>query len=100
LTDLLTVFLGLGIFTANSAFKFNQWTGGGKQGWEAKRLGYLTESMFGYALALFAWARGEDKPQWSKYLEGNVKYYFRSGLKYLEKTGDSKLKRGVTASFG
>jgi hypothetical protein len=93
LTDLLTVFLGLGIFNANSAFRFTQWGGGGKQGWEAKRLGYMSENMFGYALALFAWLRGETKPHWSKYLEGNVKYYFKSALNYLEKTGDSSVTR-------
>ena len=84
LSDLLTVLLGLGIFTANSAFHFRQWSGGGKQGWKAKRLGYLTGAKFGYALALFAHARGESKPDWSEYLEGDVKYHFKSGLRYLE----------------
>jgi hypothetical protein len=84
LTDLLTVLLGLGIFTANSAFRFTQWTGGFKQGWRAQRLGYLTEAMFGYALALFAWTRGESKPAWSKYLEGSIQHHFKSGLSYLK----------------
>ena len=50
LTDLLTVFFGLGIFTANSAFSFD----GSAEGWQAQRRGYLDEEMFGYALALFA----------------------------------------------
>jgi hypothetical protein len=84
LTDLLTVFLGLGIFTANSAFRFTQWSGGFKQGWQAQRLGYLTEPMFGYALALFAYTRKESKPSWSKYLEGNAKHHFKAGLSYLQ----------------
>ena len=84
LTDLLTVLLGLGIFTANSAFQFTQWSGGFKQGWQTQRLGYLTEPMFGYALALFAFTRRERKPNWSKYLEGNVKHHFKSGLNYLQ----------------
>ena len=92
LTDLLTVLLGLGIFTANSAFRFTQWSGGFKQGWQAQRLGYLTEPMFGYALALFAWTRRESKPQWSKYLEGNIKDHLKSGLSYLERTKTSKLE--------
>jgi len=86
LTDLLTVQTGLGIFTANSAFRFTQWSGGFKQGWKAQRLGYMTEPMFGYALALFAWTRGELKPTWAEYLEGNVKDHFKSGMKYLQKT--------------
>jgi hypothetical protein len=83
LTDLLTVFFGLGIFTANSAFRFTQWSGGFKQGWQARRLGYLTEPMFGYALALFASMRRESQPSWSQHLEGNVKHHFKSGLSYL-----------------
>ena len=85
LTDLLTVQMGLGIFTANSAFRFRQWSGGFKQGWKAQRLGYLSEQMFGYALALFAWTSGERKPGWAKYLEGNVKHHLKSGLNYLRK---------------
>ncbi|MDQ3755366.1 MAG: hypothetical protein M3371_11625 [Acidobacteriota bacterium] len=93
LTDLLTVFLGMGVFTGNTAFRFSQWTDAFSQGWQAERSGYLTEAMFGYALALFAWARGEQKPSWPKYLKGNVAAYFKSGHKYLEKTGDTLLKR-------
>ena len=90
LTDLLTVQKGLGIFTANSAFRFTQWSGGFKQGWKVERLGYLSEPMFGYALALFAWTREENKPQWSRYLEGNVKDHFKSALKYLQKAAETK----------
>lgn len=84
LTDLLTVFFGLGIFTANSAFSFDA----SSQGWQAQCRGYLEEEMFGYALALFALMRGERTPAWSRYLEGSVSTYFKNGLKYLEKTGD------------
>ena len=89
LTDLLTVFFGLGIFTGNSAFRFRQWA----EGWQTERLGYMTEEMFGYALALFAWVRGESNPAWSSHLQGNVRAYFVSGHKYLEKTGDTQLSR-------
>ena len=85
LTDLLTVFFGLGIFTANSAFSFE----GSSHGWQAQRRGYLNEEMFGYALALFALMRGERNPAWSRYLEGSVSAYFKNGLKYLDKTGDA-----------
>jgi hypothetical protein len=92
LTDLMTVFLGMGVFTGNAVFRFTQFTDGFSQGWQAQRRGYMTEEMFGYALALFAWVRGESKPGWSKYLEGNVSAYFKSGHKLLEKTGDTQLK--------
>ena len=93
LTDLLTVFLGMGVFTGNSVFSFRQWTDAFSQGWQTERRGYMTEEMFGYALGLFAWVRGESNPSWSKYLEGNVSAYFKSGHKYLEKTGDTSLGR-------
>lgn len=91
LTDLLTVFFGLGIFTANTAFSFD----GSSQGWQAQRRGYLDEEMFGYALALFALMRGERNPAWSKYLEGSVSRFFKNGLKYLDKTGDAAGLRSV-----
>ena len=93
LTDLLTVFLGMGVFTANTVFSFRQWTGAFSQGWQTERRGYMTEEMFGYALASFAWMRSENNPAWSKHLNMNVGAYFKSGHKYLEKTGDTLLNR-------
>lgn len=92
LTDLLTVFLGLGVFTGNAVFSFTQWTDAFSQGWRTRRSGYMTEEMFGYALALFARARGEGQPAWSKHLNVNVGAYFRAARKYLEKTGDTRVK--------
>jgi len=84
LTDFLTVFFGLGIFTANSSFAFEQWTDTFSQGWQAQTRGYLTEEMFGYALALFAFIRDEKNPLWKKYLTTNIESYFKSSLKYIE----------------
>lgn len=84
LTDLATVFCGLGIFTANSAARFSQWDDGTKHGWSFQRLGYLPETMFGYALAAYARRRGEDKPAWAKYLNINVGTYFKQSRRYLE----------------
>lgn len=99
LTDLLTVFFGLGVFTANSSFRFSQWSDNAFQAWRAERKGYLTEEMFGYALALFALMRGERSPVWAQFLEGSVKTYFKNALKYLEKTGEAaKLRELVVQS--
>ena len=92
MTDVVTVFYGMGIFNANSTFSFQQWTNNQFQGWKAERRGYLTEEMFGYALALFAYARGESKPEWSRYLNVNVRSYFKSALKYLQKTADTTVQ--------
>jgi hypothetical protein len=83
MTDLVTVFYGLGIFNANSSFVFEQWTNSQFQGWRAGSAGYMSEEMFGYALALFARRRGETKPAWSKFLSTNVRSYMKSSLRFI-----------------
>lgn len=83
MTDLVTVFYGLGIFNANSSFVFEQFTNAQYQGWQAGGSGYLSEEMYGYALALFAHLRGEQKPDWAGYLKTNVRSYFKSALKFI-----------------
>jgi hypothetical protein len=97
LTDLLTVFLGLGIFTANSAFQFSQWQDNTHHGWSASRLGYMSEEMFGYSLAAYAWMRGETNPKRSEHLAMNVGHYFKQSLKYLERGGQTTLPRLVSS---
>jgi len=79
LTDLLTVYFGLGIFTANSAFNFSQ----NSRGWSYSRLGYLSEPMFGYALGCYAHLRGETKPAWARHLDTNPRAYLKQSLRYL-----------------
>jgi hypothetical protein len=93
MTDLVPVVYGLGIFGANSSFVFQQWTNAQFQGWRASGAGYLSEEMFGYSLALFAYLRNESKPAWQTYLNTNVKHYFKSSLKFLAKTNDTSLKK-------
>jgi hypothetical protein len=83
LTDLLTVFLGFGIFTANAAFRFEQHQDGRSQGWSARRQGYLSEEEFGYALARFAYERGEMKPAWVSFLSTNVKTFTKRSIAWL-----------------
>lgn len=91
LTDLITVFLGMGIFTANASFQFSQWQDHSHQGWRASRLGYLSEEMFAYALACYTWMRNEPKPDWSRYLSINVGAYFKQSMKYLVKGGKTNV---------
>ena len=85
MTDLLTVFLGLGIFTANSAARFQQKQEERRYSWSMHRLGYLAEEVYGYALARFASERQEQKPEWRKYLSTNIQAYFKSSLAWLLK---------------
>ena len=85
MTDLLTVFLGLGIFNANSANRFKGYQDDRRQGWSMQRLGYLTEEVFGYALARFTVERGEARVQWEKHLSTNVRSYFDRSRRWLAK---------------
>lgn len=91
LTDLLTVFLGFGIFSANSAFFFEQHTHYDSQGWSARRLGYLPEQIYGYALARFAYERGESKPRWATFLSKNVAAYMKRSAKWLSTRNEPRL---------
>jgi hypothetical protein len=79
-TDLNTIIFGLGIFNANAAFASYQ--DFRSHGW--RKLGYLTQMDWGYALALFVQLRGENDPDWTKYLCKNVKSDFAKSYRYLE----------------
>ena len=85
MTDLLTVYLGLGIFTANAAAQFKQFQEERRIGWSMQRLGYLPEEVYGYALAKFAAERGEDKAHWTKHLSTNVRAYFMRSRAWMKK---------------
>lgn len=91
LNDLLTVFLGFGIFTANSAFRFEQHSDNTSQGWSATRLGYLSEEELGYALSRFAFERGERKPQWMSFLVTNIASYMKRSADWLAHEGAPRL---------
>lgn len=82
LTDLVTLVFGFGIFSANSAFQFNQET----DRWSYSRQGYLSEQMYGYALSYFAYLRNESSPEWAEYLSPTIKEDFERGLLYLRNT--------------
>jgi hypothetical protein len=54
-------------------------------GW--RKLGYLTQMDWGYVLALFAELRGEEDPEWAKYLCKNVKADLEKSGRYLQQRG-------------
>lgn len=91
LTDLLTVYFGAGIITANAAFQFSQWQSGTRQGWQASRQGYLSEQLYGYALASFSWYRGDMEAKWRQHLRENIEYYFSDAMHFLATTSDTTL---------
>ncbi|MGI5208719.1 hypothetical protein ACQEU6_45025 [Spirillospora sp. CA-108201] len=101
LTDLLTVYFGFGVFSTNAALRF----GGATRGFSVQplgdldertlnaarndgysRLGYLTEPEFGYAMACYAWLRGETEPPWAGHLDPGPRAFLRQGLAYLSRS--------------
>jgi hypothetical protein len=94
LTDLLTVFFGLGVLTANAILLETREPGDqGRTWWGLSRQGYLSAPMYGYALALFAWVRDELKPHWARELRPDVRVPFAQGLRYLIRTEDCVFRR-------
>jgi hypothetical protein len=95
LTDLATVYLGLGIFTANASRNFRKYQQDRMEGWSMSRLGYLPETVFGYALARFASERGEWEPEWSRHLSTNLRAWFRQSERWLRQNSPQPENVGI-----
>lgn len=83
-TDVAAVFLGFGIFMANTAFHFSQYSDGEYQGWQMSRNGYLTEAELSYALAIFLKLKNIDPEIAEPYLDKSVRKHLRRSLKELD----------------
>ncbi|TDD50693.1 hypothetical protein E1263_30670 [Kribbella antibiotica] len=81
LTDLLTVFYGFGIFTANAAYERRPHPNG--RGKQPLARGYLRETALAEALAYYALLRNEREPAWDKHLDPPVRRVMRNHLKVL-----------------
>jgi hypothetical protein len=88
LTDFTTVFFGLGIFNANTAFQFYNQT----DRWGYSTLGYLKIEEWAYALALFAFIRHEAEPEWKQFLSKTVKGNFEKCLRYITENKEDIFK--------
>ena len=88
-SDLLPVYLGWGIFGANTTVFSRSDRVGELENWQVDRHRVLTSRMFGYGLALFAWGHDEHAPDWHHVLRPDAKIPFQRMLKYLGKTNDS-----------
>jgi hypothetical protein len=76
-TDLAAVWLGFGIFLANSARSFSQFQSAGEMGWSSRTQGYLSEGALVTALVIFQRLRGDDPLAPAVWL----KDYLRTDLK-------------------
>ncbi len=83
LTDLLTVYFGMGVFTANSVIRENYWHAGTVSGWSMGRKGYLGMPDYGYAFARFARARSESGAEWVRDLRLDVRSAFKQAMRLL-----------------
>jgi len=81
LTDLATVFFGFGILTANASFQYYCQN----DRWGYNSTGYLKHDEWGYALALFAFLRYEDNPEWINFLNPTIKKEFEKSISYMLK---------------
>jgi hypothetical protein len=86
-TDLATVFLGFGVFGGNQSFQFSQFRddASGTQGWSTRRIGYLTQNEWGFALAVRAQLTGEDSGLIERYGSSGLYANFKKNYRYLSK---------------
>src|SRR5436305_643584 len=84
-TDLLTVYLGFGTFSANSAFNFSQHQDVMSQGWRYSRLGYLGERGFVFALAIFLELRNQSSDDVKSFLKPHLSADLLKARRYLVK---------------
>ncbi|MCC9607887.1 hypothetical protein LOC68_02840 [Blastopirellula sp. JC732] len=86
--EMLTVFLGLGILTANESVKESTGRVGNVYWWSMSRGSSLSLNAYGYTLAIYTLARGESRPTWASHLRGDVAGAMRQAIRYLQQTSD------------
>lgn len=85
-TDITATFLGFGIFMANSAFNFSQFSNSESQGWKANSNGYLSESEHIYALAIFLELKQLSAESANNHLKPHLKKLLKKALKELKQS--------------
>ncbi|MGI9470660.1 MAG: hypothetical protein ACR2NZ_03940, partial [Rubripirellula sp.] len=94
-THLLPICCGLGVLASDACLYDDQWSRGGWTGWSISRSGYYSTVEVGYALSLFARARGEQNPEWAKKLRLDSLATARQAAKYF----DVHLEQGGSLLF-
>lgn len=79
-TDLTSVFLGFGIFMANSHLRFEQFGDALCQGWQTSRQGYMTERQLLFALAIFSTLLGIETSKVTIHLQPKLKRLYKSAV--------------------
>lgn len=96
--DLVSACYGLGVFSANSLRRSGV-PGCGTGGCsscgpdETATKGVLTPTNYGHVLALLAWVREEESPEWAASVDREVSHTLNPSLKFLTKTSDCVFNR-------
>lgn len=91
--DLGAIFLGFGIFLANSSFHFQQTEEGMMVGWGYSRRGALSELDVSYALAVVATLLEVPDREVMGHLKRNPKGFFKSARKHIRKKRAAEVDR-------
>ncbi len=83
-TDIAATFLGFGIFMANSASNFQQFSGVDGQGWKHSRNGYLSTAEHVYALAIFLALKDLPFEDIASYLKPNLRKLIKKAMSELD----------------
>jgi len=83
-TDTCAIFMGFGIFQANSAFNFHQYASVDSFGWRTSGVGYLSPQERCFALALFLKLKNISPSAAFPYCDKNVKTYLKHAITELE----------------
>ena len=96
--DIVPAMYGLGVYAANSLRRGG--AGGCGAGGcsscgpdETATQGVLAPANYGHVLALLAWVRHEETPEWAGAVNSEVTHTMKPGLKFLTKTGDCAFNR-------
>ncbi|GGX67016.1 hypothetical protein GCM10011309_15810 [Litorimonas cladophorae] len=87
-TDLTAIFLGYGVFLANTRFEFSQFTNADTQGWQAQGAGYLPEADMVFATALFMRIKNMPKETATPHLKPRLRKMLKKAWRQLDKNMD------------
>ncbi|MBW9275268.1 MAG: hypothetical protein K1563_16425 [Candidatus Thiodiazotropha sp. (ex. Lucinisca nassula)] len=94
-TDIGATFLGFGIFMANSAFSFRQYSSGGISGWQTSGSGYLSEAEHSYSLAVFLRLKEIPPEKAIPYCDRSINAYVKQALKEIDSGNIIQELRGI-----
>ncbi|HET9639646.1 MAG TPA: hypothetical protein VFP12_10600 [Allosphingosinicella sp.] len=84
-TDLAAVYLGFGLFLANSARNFGQFQDAGEMGWSSRTQGYLSEGALVTATAIFQRLAGRDPMAAAPWLKDYLRSDLRKAVRALDR---------------